>query len=142
MTPTRSLIFVLACVTLPLTIACDNSGSTDTTPIAPATVTDTFTGTVQPMSSDAHNFTVAAAGQVGITLTAAGPPPTIFMGLGIGTVSATDGSCVVAASLTATIQASPNPLYATLGAGTYCVSVFDVGNQTAPVDYTVTVQHP
>ncbi|MGE5245786.1 MAG: hypothetical protein ACM3SQ_16305 [Betaproteobacteria bacterium] len=29
-----------------------------------------------------------------------------------------------------------------LDAGSYCVDVFDVGNQAAPVTYPVTVAHP
>jgi len=33
-------------------------------------------------------------------------------------------------------------LSGTTSAGTLCVQVYDIGNQTAPVSYTVTVTHP
>jgi len=33
-------------------------------------------------------------------------------------------------------------LSGTIAPGNYCVSIFDVGNQTAQVGYTVTVSHP
>ena len=136
-----ALAAVLSCGVL--AVACDNSDGSSSTPTTPVTVTtDTFSGTVQPMGSDAHNFTVAQQGQVAITLTAAGPPPTIFMGLGVGTTGS-DGSCTLLTSGTTTAQAGTTPqLAGTAAAGTFCVSVFDIGNQSAPITYTVTVSHP
>ena len=69
----QSLIAVLACVAL--SVACDNSGdSSSTSPTPVVRTTDTFTGTVQPMNSDTHKFTVLQAGQVDVTLTAATYP--------------------------------------------------------------------
>ena len=39
-------------------------------------------------------------------------------------------------------QASTTPaLSGTIAAGTYCVAVFDAGNQSAPVDYSLTLVH-
>jgi hypothetical protein len=136
-----SLIAVLACIAL--SAGCDNSGGS-TTPTAPILLTtETFTGTVQPMGSDSHNFTVTQGGEVDVTLTAAGPPPTIFMGLGLGTPGTTSGTCTLQSGLGVSVQAGGPPLVASASsAGTYCFSVVDIGNQTAPVDYTVTVSHP
>ena len=76
-----------------------------------------------------------------VTLTAAGPPATIFMGLGIGTPSAT--ACAVIASDSTIAQASATAqLSGTVAAGSYCVQVYDVGNEyTTPVTYSVTVAH-
>jgi len=120
-----------------------DSPSTLTAPTAPTAtiISENFTGTVAVSGNDAHTFTVAlSGGQVNATLTAAGPPSTIFMGLGIGTPSGstctllTNGSVVTPAGTTA-------QLTGTLSAGSYCVMVFDVGNQTAPVTYAVTVNH-
>ena len=90
----QSLIAVLACIAL--SVACDNSGGdSSTSPTATVVrTTDTYTGTVQPMSSDTHNFNVSQAGQVDVSLTAAGPPSTIFMGLGVGSPSG--GTCAFA----------------------------------------------
>jgi hypothetical protein len=122
--------------------ACGDGG--DSTPNfvqpTPTIVTENFTGTVAVGSSDTHAFTVAAAGQLNVTLTAAGPPPTIFMGIGVGTPSGsqcqllTNGSTAAPAGTTAQISG-------TVSAGNYCVTVFDVGNQTAAITYAVTLTH-
>ena len=118
-------------------------GSTSTTtpsaPTATAT-TETFSGTVNPGGNDAHNFTVALSGQtVSVTLTAAGPPPTIFMGVGVGTPSGT--TCALIAQSPPSQAGTAAVLSGTAQAGTYCVVVYDIGNQTAPITYTVTVSH-
>ena len=92
--------------------------------------------------SDAHQFVVKLSnGQVTATLTAAGPPPTIAMGLGLGAISSgvctllPNGSIVATAGPTAQLGGTNFPN------GTYCVAVFDVGNQLADVYYSVTVTH-
>jgi hypothetical protein len=123
-------------------VACSGSDSapTITTPAA-TTTTETFTGTVQPgFGFDFHPFTVAQTGTVSVTLTAAGPPSTIFMGLGIGTPSAT-ACAVISGDSTIAPASATAQLSGTLSAGSYCVQVYDVGNQAAPVTYSVTVAH-
>lgn len=132
---------VLAAV---FTAACSSGGS-DTAPSFPITTTTpavivTFGGTVPVGGSDAHTFT-APAGAVTVTLTAAGPPPTIVMGLGIGAPSDTacalfpGGTVNAQAGTSAQISGSVN------SAGPLCVVVFDIGNQTSAVTYSVTVVH-
>ena len=117
-----------------------NSDTASTTPSTPKT-TDTKTGTVQVKGSDFQTFTVTTAGEVDVTLTAAGPPSTIVMGLGIGQTGS--GSCSPLAGATQQTAAGSSPqVTGILTPATYCVTVFDVGNQTAPVSYTVTVAHP
>ena len=131
-----SLAFCLAM----LAAACDNGSSTPV--LTPATIsTEMFTGTVAVQGSDFHNFTVAQNGQVDVTLTTAGPPSSIFMGLGIGVPSGTTCSLLTNASVSTQAGATAQ-LSGTAAAATYCVVVFDVGNQSAPVDYAVTVAHP
>ena len=44
------------------------------------------------------------------------------------------GSTAVPAGVTAQLSG-------TIAAGSYCVSVFDIGNQSAPVTYAVTITH-
>ena len=104
--------------------------------------TDTFTGTVAVGGSDFHSFPIATTGIVDVTLTAATPPATIVMGAqrrhAGGRQVHGDGGRVddrprPAASVQLSGMASP---------GTLCVDVHDVGNQSAPVSYTVTVTHP
>ena len=128
-----------------LTVACDNSGgssSSTTTPTALPLVVETFTGTVDPQGSASHNFNVPQTGEVDVTLTAVGPPTTIFMGLGVG-VPAADGACQLLTNATTATQASTTPqLGGTASPGPLCVKIFDIGNQTTTVNYTITVAHP
>lgn len=124
--------------------ACTKN-STTTTTTAPATVTrttDTITGTVPVRGSDFRSFPVAQTGQVDATLTAAGPPSTIVMGLAIGTLDASSTCAPFAGGSTNVAAGTAAQLSGTVSPGTLCVQVRDVGNQTAPVTYTVTVTHP
>jgi len=104
-------------------------------------VTENFTGSVQPGSSDSHPFTVTSDNfQITLAMTAAGPPATIAEGFGIG--QTVGGTCQLLSGGFGTYAASTTPqLAGTIPAGTYCVMVYDVGNQTGPIAYTVVVQH-
>lgn len=119
-------------------------GNSTVTPIVPPAVvtTETFTGTVAVGvgNFDSHNFTVSQQGALSVTLTAAGPPATIFMGLAVGTPSGSTCTPLTGAATTAQAGTTPQ-LSGTAAAGTYCVVVVDLGNLTAPVDYSVTVSH-
>jgi hypothetical protein len=114
-------------------------------PVNGTRVDETFTGTVAVGSSDLHNFNVAVSGTVNITLTAAGPPPTISMGLGVGNPSTSNGSPVCTLLSGGVVNATASTaaqLSGTVVAGAYCVAVFDNGSgQAAAVTYTVVVSH-
>jgi hypothetical protein len=129
-----------ALVFLALSAGCKSNDTTTTAPTT-TTKTETFNGTVQVRSSDMHSFSVSASGQVSVTLTAAGPPATIPMGVGIGTPA--DAACGIITGGSVTAVAGTNAqLTGVVSPGTLCVSVFDVGNQTSAITYTVTVSHP
>jgi hypothetical protein len=122
--------------------ACGSSSDTSspTTPTTPKT-TDTLSGTVPVKSSDFKPFTVTTAGEVDLTLTAAGPPSTIVMGVGIGTPGA--AGCTLIPNASALTPAGTAPqVTGIMSPGTYCVLVYDVGNQTDAVSWTATVLHP
>lgn len=109
---------------------------------APATrMTESFAGTVPVKGSDVHTFTVAATGQVDVTLTSTAPPPTIVMGLAVGT-SATSGCVALPGASTNTAAGTTAQLSGLLSPNVYCVSVHDAGTQTSEVSYSVTVLHP
>lgn len=140
----KNALFALALVLLVGGTACTGNNNTSTTATTTPTVTrttDTFTGTVQVRGSDFHSLPVAQAGQVDTTLTVASPPPTIAMGLDVGTPNGS--TCVPFAGASANVQAgSAAQLSGVISAGTICVQVRDIGNATGPVSYTVTVLHP
>jgi hypothetical protein len=121
-----------------------DSTTTATTTSATSTVTrttDTFGGTVPIGGSAFHSFAVTVTGTIDVTLTVAEPPSTIVMGLSIGTPA--DGKCTALAGASTKASAGASAqLSGLVSAGTLCVDVHDVGNQTAPVSYTVTVTHP
>ena len=118
----------------------DNTTAATTTPTVTRT-TDTFSGTVQVRGRAFHSFPVGATGQIDVTLTAATPPSTIVMGISIGIPG--DGTCPALAGASANVVAGASvQLSGMASAGTFCVDVHDVGNQSAPISYTVTVTHP
>jgi hypothetical protein len=121
-------------------VACSKDATTTPTPTVTRT-TDTFTGTVPVGGSAYHTFSVTATGQVDLTLTAATPPSTITMGVGIGVVS--DANCVDVAGASGRAQpGAAAQVSGTVSPGTLCAEIHDVGNQAAPVSYTLTVTHP
>jgi hypothetical protein len=140
----RALTAVTVCVTSLLCASCDNSGSdSGTSPTSPSAtiVTENFTGTVDPSGVSVNQFTVTNSGyQLNIILTAAGPPTTIYEGLGVGSYA--NGTCTLLTNGSTLVQAgSTAQLSGTVNAGAYCVEVFDAGNQTAQITYAVTVTH-
>jgi hypothetical protein len=124
--------------------ACGGSSSSPSV-VAPSgtLTTETFTGTVQPSGPiNVHSFTVTTPGTVSVTLTAAGPPPTITMGLGLGNPDAS-GNCVFFATTNQAIANPTTPQFsgAVSSSGAYCVGIADVGNALGPIAYTITVSH-
>ncbi|HEX7793805.1 MAG TPA: hypothetical protein VF456_05605 [Vicinamibacterales bacterium] len=137
---------VFICLALLASAACSggSSSGTPTTPSSPplAPTNETFTGTVSVGGSDTHQFVVKLSnGLVTATLTAAGPPPTIAMGLGIGTIASGTCTLIPNGSIITPAGTSPQLSGTNFQAGTYCVGVFDVGQQTGDVTYSVTVAH-
>jgi len=121
--------------------ACGSSGSTSTTTPTVARTTDTFTGTVAVGGRDFHSFTITATGTVDVTLTSATPPATIVMGLNIGIPG--DSKCPAMSGASTLTAAGANvQLSGIASPGLLCVDVHDVGNQSVPISYTVTVTHP
>jgi hypothetical protein len=136
-------VLLFGVMTTMLVAGCDNSGSDSTTPTSPSAtlVTENFTGTVDPGGQAVNPFTVTTSGgQVNVILTAAGPPNTIYMGLGVGTW-ANNACTLLTNGSTVTPAGSTAQLSGTVNAGSYCVMVFDVGNETAQISYAVTVTH-
>jgi hypothetical protein len=64
------------------------------------------------------------------------------MGLSVG-LPGDGGKCIALAGASTTASAGSSvQLSGMASPATLCVDVHDVGNQTAPVSYTVTVTHP
>ena len=106
------------------------------TPAAP-TVSDTFSGQLLILGSNTHQFTVNQVGGIRVTLNSITPGASV--GIGVGTPSGSN--CLAQENLTAV--AGPNAQISGTATitGTFCVSVYDVGNLVESVDYVVTVLH-
>jgi hypothetical protein len=102
------------------------------------TVTDTFNGTLSATGFDSHSFVVNGSGEVDATLTSLSPQTTITVGFGLGQPGATGCSLF---SYTESARVG-SVLSGTIGSGSYCVTVYDVGNVSGAESYTVTVAHP
>jgi ABC-type Fe3+-hydroxamate transport system substrate-binding protein len=132
-------MFTIAIAVAVVCAACGKNSSSTTEPSA-TSKTETFSGTVQPRGTGMNTFSVAAAGQVTATLTAAGPPATVAVGLGLGTPG--DSVCgVIPGGSVITAAGSSAQLAGIVTPGSYCVTVYDVGNQTGAITYSVTVVH-
>src|ERR1035437_340950 len=113
--------------------AFDNGASTSTTApttttaAATPTQTDPFSGTLAIGGTNVHLFTVTVPGAVNVTLTQAGPPSTITVGIGAGVPDAL-GGCSLALALQTPAGTSPQIQATVSTAGQYCISVVDVGN--------------
>jgi hypothetical protein len=127
---------------LVLASACSDSGTTTTTP-APITgpFTDIFTSIIYPGGFSAHSFSATDAGTITVTLTNAGPPNNVVMGLGIGVPNFGPG-CSLTTSVN--VPAGPAPqITIAADAGSYCIAIFDAGNNIPTGEaFSITTVHP
>ena len=130
-----------------LTAGCSDTRETTTItrPDVPPARLLTFTGTLQPKGINSHLFGVTRAGEVevtllGVSLVGGVQSQLVTVGLGIGVASA-GGACLLTHSVN-TQGGTSAQLNGTGQEGTLCISIFDVGNLTAPSVYTVTVATP
>jgi hypothetical protein len=135
---------LLAALLLPLA-AC-SSGSNTTTGIttpAPATSTDTFSGTLSTNGAATYPFAVQGAGAVSAalqTLTTADGSTPVPIGIALGTWNGT--VCQLLLTNDSSLQGSTVPGQSTT-AGNFCVRVYDAsGTLTQPESYVVVVTHP
>jgi hypothetical protein len=122
--------------------ATTSTTPTTTTPAAP-TVSESFTGTLPVAGFKFYSFNIAVNGTVNVTLNSvsgAGVPSTVQLGLGIGQPSGLD--CAATTNVTAGTTAAAPQTTGTFGPGLFCVRVYDVGNLFAPANFNITIAHP
>jgi hypothetical protein len=121
----------------------NNSTTTPTPPAASPTVTETWNGVLPVGGNKFYSFKVSQFGTVNISLLTvggAGVPPTVTLGLGVGTPAGT--SCSTTSTIDATTSDTLPQLSTTLDVGVYCADVYDLGNLTASATFSITVAHP
>ena len=138
----KVLMLRLLIVSLAVTAsAC--SGLIDEFPTTPDPVitTETFTGTIGVNGSATHPVFTGATGSVVATLTSLGEAPPQKVGFSMGTLSISGVCTIHLRNDNAVVNSALNGTVSTLQ-GSLCVSVYDTGGLTGPVDYTFTVSHP
>ena len=128
----------ISIVVLSALVAAACAGSTPVTPTPSNPTTDTFTGTLQPQTTNTHDFTVAQSGELDVTLAITSLP--VALGLGVGQPSTAAG-CLLLHSVSTAAGSTPQITGTATVSGNFCVAIYDVGNMTDPVDYTITVTH-
>jgi hypothetical protein len=135
----RVLLIVLA-----LSAGCDkNPNPTDPSTTTPTSFSELFAGTLASRASSFYSFATAQTETVGVTLasitqTATGPALTTVMTLGLGTPSGT--GCALTTSQTVG-PALAAQISTSINAGTYCVSIADIGNLPASADFVIRITH-
>ncbi len=135
--PRSTVLTSLAFAAALTATACGDDDPLPSDPTPPTSITETFSESLNPNGGRTHEFAVDRAGDVVATLTGL-TPDTETIGLGIGTWNGVTCNIIIAndkAALNASVIGSAT------GTGMLCVRLYDVGTLTAPVDYTVTVQH-
>jgi hypothetical protein len=137
------MMFGTACSHSSTTSPSATSTTTTTATAAAPTVSESFTGTLPVAGFKFYSFNIAVNGTVNVTLNSvsgAGVPATVQLGLGIGQPSGLD--CAATTTVTAGITAAAPQTTGTFGPGLFCVRVFDVGNLFAPANFNITIAHP
>ena len=120
------------------------SGNPESPPATPETISEVFGGHLGLQGATSFSFNVNKAGSVSVTLASvvlSRPGPTTTAALTVGLGAPADGVCSARSSVT-TSSGLTAQLSMSLDAGAGCVNISDVGNLTAPVDFTVRVVHP
>ncbi len=113
--------------------AC-GSGST-----APSPVTESLGGVLSSAASAWHIFNTSGSGDVTVTLVSLSPLSSITVGVGIGIASGS--TCNV--QYTSEVFKVGTTWTTSLGAkGAYCVMIYDIGQVSQNVNYTLSVTHP
>jgi len=137
-----AILAAIALISATALAACHSTTTAPTTTTgAPATVTETFSGSIAQTANLSFPFTVAATGNVQVTLTDVEPLTTMALGIAVGTWDGT--TCTPGLATNDHAKSGVTALTGTAVAGSYCVQVSDSGNipPTWTVTFTVQVLH-
>lgn len=145
----HQLMAIIAGLTILLGACSDSSSPTTPSPVDPTppaeevpTTTERWDTVVPVGGAVFFSFSVGQRGPINVTLLSVSGqfvPPTVMLGLGIGTPDGT--ICVTTTSITAQAGTAPQ-VTGTFDPGLYCAAVSDVGNLFAPATVSVSIEHP
>lgn len=105
-----------------------------------STTTTMFSGSLTPGGAPVFFTFTAGAGPVAVTLTGVNPATTSGIGLGVGTPNGTT-VCTLTNFTTSAVASTTPQISVEEAAGSYCVQVYDPGNLTGPLTFTLSVSH-
>jgi hypothetical protein len=121
--------------------ACGKDSTTTTTPTTPTgPTTSIFASRLTPNGAISRTFGATTAGTVTVMLTNAAGPTTV-VGLGIGVPTTGIAKCALSTAIQTASGTTPQ-ISASVDAGQYCVTVYDLGTLTNPIDFSVTLVYP
>ena len=136
----RRVQYLAVAVAIALGAGACSDETTPTTPTtAPATVTDTFSGTLTKNGAQSYQFITAASGTVTAIVSGIAPDTTLIVGLSLGTWNGNQCQVVLSkdnATLASYVSGTAS------ASGTLCVRIYDVGNIADPITYEIQVNHP
>ena len=137
----RRLVGVLLVVLLSGGLACEDTPAepTSSEPETPTAVTESFSNSVQKGGATSRSFVTTESGMITIVLTSLSQD-TAFVGLALGLSDELTGMCTRTYAIVTQLY-SARALSATADKGRYCVVVYDVGDFTGSVTFTVSVTH-
>jgi len=124
-----------------LTASCGSDTPTPTTPTTPTgPTTSIFASRLTPGGAVSRSFGATATGTITVMLTNAAGPSTV-LGLGIGVPTTGLAKCALSTAIRTAPGSAPQ-ISAAVDAGQYCVTVYDLGTLTTPIDFSVTLVYP
>ena len=139
----RRLVGVLFAVLLSGGLACGDSPTEPTSTEAEVetatAVTETFSNAVLKGGATSRSFITTDSGMITIVLTSLSQD-TAFVGLALGLSDEVTGVCTRTYAIVTQVY-SARALSANADKGRYCVVVYDVGDFTDSVTFTVSVTH-
>jgi hypothetical protein len=136
----KSLVLALALLTT-VTVAGCSDDEAPTTPVTRNVQEVTWTTSLATDGSTSRSFKTTRNGTVSVTLQSLAGSATLRAGLGVGIPLADGSGCVLSRSVETTAGATAQ-LELSVDAGSYCVQVYDLGELTQPVGFTLLLVYP
>lgn len=126
---------------LVMVAGCSDSPTSPSDPVATdPPYTETFATTISSQGAASRTFVAHGPGTVSLALTST-TPAVLQLGLGIGIPTPSPTACSLTRAVTAVAGTAPQ-VQVTVDAGTYCVTVYDVGGIASTASFSLTMVHP
>jgi hypothetical protein len=123
------------------TAGCGKDDPPPTTPAPPTTQSVTWSTTLAPGGASSRSFRTTRSGTVSVALQSLAGSATMRAGLGVGIPLGDGSGCVLSRSVETTAGATAQ-IELDIDAGNYCMHVYDLGELTQPVSFTVQLVYP